>query len=100
MLTCRLRKRLWKAWNYAAGSFQNFGKSKCVKDCHGVCIFSNFQDIIRFYTTFYNLSCYRSNEFKEDDAIWKGGEDGGVGGSGPPPAGMGAAGPTGGYVAK
>jgi len=42
----------------------------------------------------------KSNEFKEDDAIWKGGEDGGVGGSGPPPAGMGAAGPTGGYVAK
>ena len=43
---------------------------------------------------------FRGTEFKEDDAIWKGGEDGGVGGGGPPPAGMGAAGPTGGYVAK
>ena len=45
-------------------------------------------------------SCSRSSEFKEDDAIWKGGEDGGVGGGGPPPSGMGATGPTGGYVAK
>ena len=48
---------------------------------------------------FYFAIC-RGTEFKEDDAIWKGGEDGGVGGGGPPPAGMGAAGPTGGYVAK
>ena len=47
-----------------------------------------------------NLLFFRGTEFKEDDAIWKGGEDGGVGGGGPPPAGMGAAGPTGGYVAK
>ena len=46
------------------------------------------------------FSIFRSNEFKEDDAIWKGGEDGGVGGGGPPPSGMGATGPTGGYVAK
>ena len=46
------------------------------------------------------LFIFRGTEFKEDDAIWKGGEDGGVGGGGPPPAGMGAAGPTGGYVAK
>ena len=45
-------------------------------------------------------SSSRSSEFKEDDAIWKGGEDGGVGGGGPPPSGMGATGPTGGYVAK
>lgn len=42
----------------------------------------------------------KSNEFKEDDAIWKNGEDGGAGGGGPPPAGMGGMGPTGGYVAK
>ena len=45
--------------------------------------------------------CYfRGTEFKEDDAIWKNGEDGGAGGGGPPPQGMGAMGPTGGYVAK
>ena len=43
---------------------------------------------------------YRGTEFKEDDAIWKNGEDGGAGGGGPPPQGMGAMGPTGGYVAK
>ena len=50
---------------------------------------------------FILIKCrFRGTEFKEDDAIWKGGEDGGVGGGGPPPAGMGAAGPTGGYVAK
>jgi synaptosomal-associated protein 25 len=42
----------------------------------------------------------KSNEFKEDDAIWKNGEDGGAGGGGPPPQGMAAMGPTGGYVAK
>ena len=49
------------------------------------------------------LSClpyFRSNEFKEDDAVWKGGEDGGVGGGGPPPTQMGGMGPQGGYVAK
>ena len=57
-------------------------------------------NVSRICITDYSLFYYRSNEFKEDDAIWKGGEDGGVGGSGPPPAGMGAAGPTGGYVAK
>ena len=43
---------------------------------------------------------FRSNDFKEDDAIWKNGEDGGTGGGGPPPTGMGNMGPTGGYVAK
>ena len=43
---------------------------------------------------------FRGTEFKEDDAIWKNGEDGGAGGGGPPPQGMGAMGPTGGYVAK
>ena len=42
----------------------------------------------------------RSNDFKEDDAIWKNGEDGGAGGGGPPPTGMSNMGPTGGYVAK
>lgn len=42
----------------------------------------------------------KSNDFKEDDAIWKNGEDGGTGGGGPPPTGMGNMGPTGGYVAK
>ncbi|XP_040569611.1 synaptosomal-associated protein 25 isoform X3 [Lepeophtheirus salmonis] len=42
----------------------------------------------------------KTNEFKEDDAIWKGGEDGGVGGGGPPPASMSTMGPQGGYVAK
>lgn len=42
----------------------------------------------------------KSNEFKEDDAIWRNGEDGGVGGGGPPPASMGGMGPQGGYVAK
>jgi hypothetical protein len=42
----------------------------------------------------------RSNEFKEDDAVWKGGEDGGVGGGGPLPTGPNNLGPTGGYVAK
>ena len=42
----------------------------------------------------------RSNDFKEDDAVWRGGEDGGVGGGGPPPAQMGGMGPQGGYVAK
>ena len=55
---------------------------------------------IMIWIGFWLSQLYRSSEFKEDDAIWKGGEDGGVGGSGPPPAGMGAAGPTGGYVAK
>ena len=62
----------------------------------------NFSNVCRFNYTFLfwlNVVC-RGTEFKEDDAIWKGGEDGGVGGGGPPPAGMGAAGPTGGYVAK
>ena len=43
---------------------------------------------------------FRSNEFKEDDAVWKGGEDGGVGGGGPLPSGPNNLGPTGGYVAK
>ena len=43
---------------------------------------------------------FRSNEFKEDDAVWKGGEDGGVGGGGPLPTGPNNLGPTGGYVAK
>ena len=43
---------------------------------------------------------FRSNDFKEDDAIWKNGEDGGAGGGGPPPTGMSNMGPTGGYVAK
>ena len=43
---------------------------------------------------------FRSNDFKEDDAIWKNGEDGGAGGGGPPPQGGPAMGPTGGYVAK
>ena len=42
----------------------------------------------------------RGTEFKEDDAVWKGGEDGGVGGSGPAPTQMGGMGPQGGYVAK
>jgi len=42
----------------------------------------------------------KSNEFKEDDAVWKGGEDGGVGGGGPMPTGPNNLGPTGGYVAK
>merc|ERR1719400_2297016 len=42
----------------------------------------------------------KSNDFKEDDAIWKNGEDGGAGGGGPPPQGGPAMGPTGGYVAK
>ena len=51
-----------------------------------------FQLTLQFY--------FRGNEFKEDDAIWKNGEDGGAGGGGPPPQGMGAMGPTGGYVAK
>ena len=50
------------------------------------------------YHCYFLLS--RSNEFKEDDAIWKNGEDGGAGGGGPPPQGMAAMGPTGGYVAK
>ena len=53
-------------------------------------------DMIQFWV----FQHFRSSEFKEDDAIWKGGEDGGAGGGGPPPTGMGAAGPTGGYVAK
>jgi hypothetical protein len=56
-----------------------------------------FAEIIPMITIFLH---FRSSDFKEDDAIWKGGEDGGGGGGGPPPAGMGAAGPTGGYVAK
>ena len=47
-----------------------------------------------------NFLLFRSSDFKEDDAVWKGGEDGGAGGGGPPPVGMGASGPTGGYVAK
>ena len=46
------------------------------------------------------LFIFRSNEFKEDDAVWKGGEDGGVGGGGPLPTGPNNLGPTGGYVAK
>ena len=52
------------------------------------------------FSTNVNFTHFRSNEFKEDDAIWKGGEDGGAGGGGPPPVGMGSSGPTGGYVAK
>ena len=47
-----------------------------------------------------NIFFFRSNDFKEDDAIWKNGEDGGAGGGGPPPQGGPAMGPTGGYVAK
>ena len=44
---------------------------------------------------------FRGAEFKEDDAVWRGGEDGGVGGGGgPPPTQMGGMGPQGGYVAK
>ena len=38
--------------------------------------------VLRICITDYNLFYYRSNEFKEDDAIWKGGEDGGVEGEG------------------
>ena len=72
--------------------FQSSGKSKCW-----------YSKIIENIITFQIqaiASFSRSSEFKEDDAIWKGGEDGGVGGGGPPPSGMGATGPTGGYVAK
>ena len=50
MLTCKSRKRLWKAWNYAVESFQNFGKSKYVKDCLMVWIFVNFPK--------YNITLY------------------------------------------
>ena len=42
----------------------------------------------------------RGTEFKEDDAVWRGGEDGGVGGGAPGPPQMGGMGPQGGYVAK
>ena len=43
---------------------------------------------------------FRGTEFKEDDAVWRGGEDGGVGGGAPGPPQMGGMGPQGGYVAK
>lgn len=48
----------------------------------------------------FNCFLLRTNEFKEDDAVWKGGEDGAVGGGGPAPTQMGGMGPQGGYVAK
>ena len=56
--------------------------------------------IVHNFYKLNNYSSFRSNEFKEDDAIWKNGEDGGVGGGGPPPGQMGGMGPQGGYVAK
>ena len=44
MLTCRSRKKLWKAWNYAAGSFQNSGKSKYTIAC--LCVFIIFRNVM------------------------------------------------------
>ena len=83
--------------------FQSFGRSKKNKRLYLDCLGSEcgIKCVSLHIYIFILIKClFRGTEFKEDDAIWKGGEDGGVGGGGPPPAGMGAAGPTGGYVAK
>ena len=60
-------------------------------------VYANLLDLFKIKIS---KTTFRSNDFKEDDAIWKNGEDGGTGGGGPPPTGMGNMGPTGGYVAK
>lgn len=74
---------------------QSFGRSKTI-------VPHSFNDCLLWAkpSTVVVVSANRSNEFKEDDAVWKGGEDGGVGGGGPMPTGPNNLGPTGGYVAK
>ena len=81
----------------------NFAYFLCIwktKLARWIVMYFNTRTEIQIWNWLQYSLFFRSNDFKEDDAIWKNGEDGGAGGGGPPPQGGPAMGPTGGYVAK